>query len=282
MIRIERATSADFEPVLPLLDHFENPAITREHWRTLFFPPWPCDDDLRGFVLRDGEKAVGFFGAIPSERMIDGRRERFANLTSWITLSEYRNHSIRLFQAVAAIENRTLTCLTPLPSIHPLYKRFGFQDLESKLRILLPAPSPRALRFHATADENKIARLAMGTAREVFEAHRGAACRHLLVHRGERQCLVVFSRRQGRRRHFARVHGITDREFFVEAIESIRWRLMFAARAMLVMIDARWLQGAAPAWSRESGLAQLPVYRSATLRADQIDHLYSELVLLPV
>ncbi len=282
MIRVERATAADCESVLPLLDHFENPAITRTHWRTLFIPPWPCDDDLRGFILRDGGKVVGFFGAIPCERTIDGRPERFANLTSWITLPEYRNHSIRLFQAVAGIEHRTLTCLTPLPSIHSLYKRFGFEDLESKLRILLPVPSPGALRFRVTSEEKEIATLATGAAREVFEAHRGVVCRHLLVHRGDRQCLVTFSRTKGRRRFFARVHGATDWELFVEAIESIRWRLMLAARATLVMIDARWLRGAEPAWSRESGLAQSPVFKSATLRAEQIDHLYSELVLLPV
>lgn len=278
MIRVERATPSDFESVLPLLERFNNPAITREQWRTLFFPPWPCDDDLRGYVLREDERTTGFFGVIPSEREIDGRRERFANLTSWVTLPEYRNHALRLFQAVATLEDRTLTCMTPLTATYPFYRRFGFQDLETKLRILLPVPSLRALRYRA----RNIARHAAGAAREIFESHRSAPCKHLLIERGGRQCLVTFSRTKGRRRHFARVHGFTDREVFIDALESLRWRLMLAARAPLVMIESRWLGGVVPPWSRAAGVGQIPVFKSATLRAEQIDNLYSEMVLLPL
>lgn len=282
MIRVERATPADFESVLPLLERFNNPAIKREQWRTLFFPPWSCDDDLRGFVLRDVEKTTGFFGVIPSEREVAGHRERFANLTSWVTLPEHRNHALRLFQAVATIEGRTLTCMTPLTATYPFYRRFGFQDLESQIRILLPVPSPRGFAASATSDPRRIERALSGPAREVFEHHRGANCRHLLIHDGARNCHVVFTRKKGRRFYFAHVHGISDREMFIEKIECVRIRLALAARTPFVMIESRWLGGVVPPWSRAANVGQVPVFKSATLRAEQIDNLYSEMVLLPL
>lgn len=286
MIRVERATPADFESVLPLLESFNNPAITREHWRRLFHLPWPSDDDSRGFLLRDGERAVGFFGAIPSERRIDGRVEKFANLTSWVTLPEYRQHSIKLCQAVATIEGRTLTCMTPLTATHPFYRRFGFHDLETKLRVLLPVPwppQPRAwMRYRITSDLHAIRARLSGEELSVFEDHAAEPCRHLLIHGGGERCHVVFSRSKGRRRYLARVHHLSDRRIFLENLDRIRLHLTLAARGAGVMLESRWLDGVTPAWSREVGIGQVPVFKSATLRAEQIDNLYSELVLLPL
>src|SRR5262245_51050860 len=70
VIRIETATSRMFEQVYPLLQQFNlnNPDISREQWRFLFDYPWPSDEPGRGFILYDGERVVGFMGAIYFER----------------------------------------------------------------------------------------------------------------------------------------------------------------------------------------------------------------------
>ena len=91
--------------------------------------------------LRDGDRVVGFIGTIWSVREIGGKTERFCNLSSWITLPEYRNHSLQLFKAVMELRDCTITCHTPAGPLYPLYRRFGFSDLETKLRIIRPLPA---------------------------------------------------------------------------------------------------------------------------------------------
>jgi hypothetical protein len=95
MIRVEIATPESFESVLPLFDVFRNPPIPSEQWRRLFHYSWPCEEDMRGFVLKHDNRVVGFFGTILYDRVIDGRVEKFANLTSWVTLPESLPHCRR-------------------------------------------------------------------------------------------------------------------------------------------------------------------------------------------
>jgi hypothetical protein len=279
MIRIERARPGDFERVLPLLERFENPRITREHWRSLFQYPWPCPDDTRGRVVWDGGRAVGFIGVILYSRLIAGRIEEFANLTSWITLPEYRNYSLSLFKEAVSIEGRTLLCLTPRQETLPLYFRFGFQELKRKLLVLYPLPGV-LWRCRATMDPVRIAERLEGNDREVFEHHNLPQCRHLLIHDRREYCHVVFTRTKGRRFHFARVHHISNPRFFLENLDGVRWRLMAGARAPLIMIDSHLLPPGKIKASRTVEPGIPTVFKSATLGPEQIDNLYTEAILL--
>lgn len=284
MIHVERATPDDFERVLPVLEGFNNPRITREQWRSLFHYSWPCEDDTRGFILLDGDQAVGFFGVILYEREIAGRIEKFVNLTSWITLPEYRNHSLKLFQAAASIEGRTLLCLTPRKETLPLYLRFGFQVLKTKLCVLLPLPSFSApgawLRYDATTDPRRIrGRLREGD-RAIFDHHNLPHCHHLLIDDRHDYCHVVFTRTKGKRFHFARVHHISNPEIFVANLDRVRLLLGLGARAFFVMIDSHMLPPGRLKWSRVAEPGILPVFKSATVAPEQIDNLYTEAILL--
>ncbi|MEI6351653.1 MAG: hypothetical protein WCP06_11175 [Verrucomicrobiota bacterium] len=284
MIQVERATPADFERVLPLLREFNNLRITPDRWRAIFHYSWPCEDDTRGFLLLDDERVVGFFGAILFEREIEGRLEKFANLTSWITLPEYRNHALLLFKAVASIEGRTLTCATPRKALLPLYLRFGFCELDSRLRILYPLPafnSPLAwLRFRATSNPEKIRRLLNETDRAIFDHHRKHPCGQMLIHNRHEYCHIVFSRTKGRRFHFAQVHHISNLPVFLENLDRVRLRLALGAHAFFVMIDSRLLPEVTPKHSRLVDLGFSQVFKSAHLKPEQIDGLYTESILL--
>jgi hypothetical protein len=278
MIRVERATPADFESVLPLLESFNNPAITRAQWRSLFHLPWPCDDDLRGFLLRDGEKTVGFFGVIPSVRA----GERFANLTSWVTPPEVRNSSLLLLKEVLALRDRTITCMTPAPQLVPLYRRAGFAELETRLRIAYPLPCGGLPRYRTTMDAQHIERLVRGEAAQVFADHRTLPCRMLLIHRGDEQCLVISTRTKGRRWHFAHIHYASEAGVFARAFDLVKLRLCLAHRAVFCRMDARLADKFAVRWDREAQLANPHFFRSPRLAAAQIDSLYSELLMLPL
>jgi hypothetical protein len=235
-------------------------------------------------MLVDGDRVVGYFGVILSERPIGGRIEKFANLTSWITLPEYRNHSLSLFKAVASIEGRTITCTTPRKEVLPLYYRFGFRDLETQARILYPLPALNApsawLGYRATTNHERI-RVRLDPAdREIFDHHRPHPCGHLLIYNRREYCLVIFSRTKGRRYHFANIHHISNVTVFMKNLDRVRFHLGLAAKALFVMIEARMIPQVNPRFSRLIHLGHPQVYKSDTLNPERIDSLYSEGILL--
>ena len=284
MIRVERATPGDFERVLPVLEGFNYPRIGPAQWRTLFDYSWQCEDDTRGFMLLDGERVVGFFGAVLYERKIAGQVEKFADLTSWITLPEYRNHSLKLFKAIVSIEGRTLICVSPHKDVLPLYKRFGFRELETGALVLYPLPALSApsawLRYRATTDPRKIRERLDAGDRDLFDHHRPLPCGHLLIHNRREYCYIVFSRIKGLRHYFANIHHISNPPVFVRNLDRVRLRVGLAARALFVMIEARLLPGINPRLSRRIQLGHPQVYKSERLKPEQIDGLYTEGLLL--
>jgi len=284
MIRVEIATAGDCEEVLPLFEGFRNPKITEEQWRSLFHYTWPAPTDARGFILRDGKRAVGFFGTVWSERTVDGRIERICNLSSWITLPEYRNHSLLLFKEVAALRDCTITCHSPAPQLYPLYKRFGFRDLETKLRILLPRPAWQGvgtwLGDRALSDPDEIAPLLNESDRAILEAHRIHRCGHLLLLGNTDACYLIFTKTKGKRFHFAHVHYLSNGTVFARNLDRVRLHLLLSTGTPLVMIDARLVAELKFPHSREVALGVPHIFRSETLAPEQVDNLYSELILL--
>jgi hypothetical protein len=283
MIRVEPATAAMFAEVAPLLDGFHNAKITRTQWGSLFDYPWPCTETARGFVLRDDGRCVGFFGTIWSERTIDGRRERLCNLTSWITLPEYRHHSLLLLKSVLALGDCTITCHSPAPHLYPIYKKFGFRDLETHLRIVLPWPSlpPRfGLGGRLFTDPAQIAPRLGEAERLILEAHRVPGCGHLLIESRRGSCYLVFTRTRGRRRYFSHLHYIGTPAVFVRFLDRLKLHLLAVNRTPLIMLDARLAAGLDLPHSRVVPLGVPHVFRSSSLTPEQIDNLYSELILL--
>ena len=279
MIRVEPATPEMSEEVLPLFAGLNNPRIAPAQWRSLFHYSWPTEEATRGFVLRDEAKAVGFIGTIWSRR-----KDRMCNLSSWITLPEYRNQSLLLFKAVLALEDCTITCHSAAHALYPLYRKFGFRDLETKLRILLPRPAWQSaadwLGYSASSDPDFIAEHVSDGQRAILEAHRPHHCGHLLIHGKGGSCYLIHTRTKGKRFHFSHIHYISDPDVFRRNLDRIRLKLLLANGTPLIMIDARLVAGLQIPHSREVALGTPHVYRSSTLQPGEIDNLYSELILL--
>jgi hypothetical protein len=270
MIRVVPAAADRFAEIAPLFHLLEPPV---RPWRALFDLPWPTAHRERGFVLEDAGRVVGFFGTV--------WRGHVCNLSTWVTLPEYRAHSLRLLQAVLGLEDCTLTCHTPDGKLYPLYKKFGFADLETHVRVLPPCPPLAALwpAWRTTTCVEKIAPRLHGREAEICAHHRGLRCGHLLVWRGDEYCYVIFTRTRGRRAWFAQVQWISHPQIFAARLGDVRRALLLATGTPLVMIGRRLVEGLALP-GREVALATPAVYRSATLRPADIDNLYSEVLLL--
>ncbi len=286
MISIQEATEGMFEQIYPLLQQFANARSTRAQWQALFKHSWDAPRAYRGFVLLDDDRVVGFQGATFSERLIDGQRETFCNLNTWITLPEYRQHSLLLTERAVAIENCTLTVLTPMPRFEKLHRLLGFQTLETHTRAMYPFPSFRGFasfcRYRSTTNPEQIARRLDGEDLKVFQHHRPHHCGHLLIYNKEEYCYIVFTRMKGRRFWFVNVQSISNKALFLRDLDRIRVRLALAARAPLIMLDSRLVGDVEIPWSWLAALRTPRLYRSPRLEPSQIDNLYTEMVLLDI
>ena len=95
-MKIEKAVTGDFHQVCPLLQEFNNPKISKEQWKNLFSDYWNFQGSHCGYKLMDGSNIVGFVAYIFSRKRINGKWEKFCNLSSWIVKKEYRSSSIDL------------------------------------------------------------------------------------------------------------------------------------------------------------------------------------------
>lgn len=288
MTSVREATPEMFEEVYPLLQQFNrnNPQITRQHWQKLFHQPWRKPGDSIGYVLRDEEKIVGYMGMLWSHRIIDGKPEDFCNLTSWVVKEDYRQKGIALFMPVLKLKDCTVTIHTPARHVHEFYKRMGFQELETKLKVLYPLPQIKGLlRFHkfrGTTNPQKIEAILKGADAQIYRDHRGHHCRHVVIYNQDEYCYVVFTRTKGRKVHFSDIHYISAPGLFLENLELIKFHLFRINGTLLSLLQSRLVGDADIPHAKTSVYKAPTLYKSSRLKPRQIDNLYSELMLLSI
>lgn len=122
----------DINSIILLLHGYHDSRLSLEEWRRLFEHPRPVKNQPNlGFVLESSDQLVGFVGAIYSERLVEGRVERFCNLSSWYVRPEFRSYSIALLMAVLKQPGYTFTDLSSNQAYIPMKNRCGFRQLES-------------------------------------------------------------------------------------------------------------------------------------------------------
>jgi hypothetical protein len=118
---------------------------------------------------------------------------------------------------------------------------------------------------------------------QIFEDHAGCECGHLVVREAEDYCYVVFSRKKRRvvgiDLPYCHLHYISNRRVFVRQLDRIKWYFLRRQGATFLAVDERLLGGRVGVLRKSHVLSTPRYYRSDTLAADQVDNLYTELVL---
>jgi len=287
LITIEKAVSDDFERVYPLLLAFNIPRITREDWRRLFINIWKSQEASCGYLLAVDGEVNGFLGLLFSTRTLNGKLEKFCNMTSWIVRDQYRHQSLRLLLEALKLKEYTITNFTPSQTVAAILKKVGFAELKSSQRILFPIPSaafsllrPGNSKYRCIFQLENIRQELSESDRTIFDDHSTLPCRHVLISSENDYCYLVLKNKAHRRLPFARTHYVSNRPLFKEAIDSVRNKICLKLKIAGLMVDERYLNGAGFRYS--SGYAQQcpAFFRSATVGENDIDTLYSEVVLL--
>ena len=116
--------------------------VPAEEWARSLDVPWRVDKPNNGFMLLDDGRLVGAHLAYYSERLIDGRPERFCNLGACCVLPEHRFHSLRLLKALLSQEGYHFTDLSPYGSVIALNERLDFRFLDTSSALVPNFPWP--------------------------------------------------------------------------------------------------------------------------------------------
>ena len=283
MVRIEKVACADFRDVEDLLTNFWRRG-NEVKWHKLFEYQWERDENYCGLALKDDDKVVGVIGMIFSQRRIDEKVEKFCNLTAWFVREEYRGRAIALLLPLLAMKDYTITDLTPSKNVYKIQNKLGFKDLESKGRLLLPFGrrlfQPKYSPINLTHDLAVIEQKLEGQNLKILNDHKHYPCFHFLLTGNDRHCYIIYTKLRRKRIQHVHLHYISDLDLFALAYRDIRKSILSHAKARFLLIDSRLVKNKKLPLSICLPYRAPKQYISSTLKPEQIDNLYSELVML--
>ncbi|MFH1809541.1 MAG: hypothetical protein ABIJ09_12400 [Pseudomonadota bacterium] len=282
---IHPATARDQAPISTfLIRHF--PDLDHATIAQLFTQRWSTDEGCCGYRMVDEGRIVGFIGHIYSRRPVDGVVHKFCSLSTWAVDPAFRaQSSLLLFPLFRlAAQGYTITDFTAAPHVRPLWGRLGFAPLDTS-RVLMPVLPGLARRRREGAgvfvDDGRMVRSLTPAQQQLHRDHVGLEGHHVLARTRRGDCYAVFTIDPGLRGlATATFHHIASGELFLSCVDVIKRALHRALAVRMLDVPSRFVAGlelpplSLVRWDRQG------VFLSRGLRADQIDGLYSELVLL--
>lgn len=285
-VRVAPIASTDVPMVSEFLHNHLNPRLSADEWAQSMTAPWRVAAPNHGFMLIDEARnpaVVGAYLAFYADRTIDGVRESFCNLAGWCVLPEYRFHSVRLLKALLAQDGYHFTDLSPSGSVVPINTRLGFQFVDTTLAAVPNLPWPGIPgRGRVSSDPSEIERTLTGEELRRYLDHRQArAARHVVLRTADQWCYVVFRRDRPKNLPlFASIVYVSNPAVFQRMFRQFTRHLLMRHGLPATLVELR-LAGHRPTPSVVIGSPRRKMVRSPTLRPDQIDYLYSELVCVP-
>ncbi len=281
-VTVQKAEAAACEAVVALLNRVLDPSLGLAAWSRLFEYRWQRDETHYGYMLTHGSETVGFVGLIFSERQVNGRNERFCNITSLVVTEEYRDYTPFLLRPLMQLKHHTLTDLTPNSAVCRLLKPLGFQELDRNMVLLLPGfVSRREGGLNVTSEVKEMENVLHEPQLKILRDHLPYPhCGFLLVQDGSKSCLVVFTMVTSLRYPYCHIQYVSDPSLFVERCSIIRREIARRCNVMYVLVDGRFARSLPSAKGIALPFMWRKMFRSASLQPEHIDNLYSENILL--
>lgn len=291
--RIRPVVPADVEPICRFLERgFAESGITAATWARLFDHKWLDEEHGRGVVLTVGDEIVGFLGTIFAQRRISDKAGLVCNYSSWYVRPEYRGWAMAMLAGTASDESLTYTSFTPGPTSRRAFEALRFARLEA-CRIIMP-PLLHAETLHGTSPlisfDPEVVRCTLDDQqRRVFDDHAPYDCLQFVVRDGPDYAYCVVKRRTRRSPRrlrwlfsakipYSEVLHCSAPRLLARHLERVKLAVLRRQRTAALVADARLF----PVRPRGLLITGHACYRSPLFQADDLDMLYSELVLLPI
>ena len=253
-----------------------------EDWAKAFRQDWGVDKPNNGFLIRVDGQIVGGIGAIYAQRLIQGKPEKFCNITSWCVLDRYRSQSMRLAIAVTSQPGFHFTDLTPTEVVSKTLQFLKFKPMNERQAVFPNFPWPFSLLagVRVIRDADEIEQVLSPEERKAYMDHRHLPwLNHLAVGRPGAYCHVVYKRTQLKGVPGAFVLVASDPRRFLRHRFALGSHLLFRHGLLFTRIESRLLPRVPRPGIELSGYRN-KVFSSDTLSETDISNLYTEIVAL--
>jgi len=134
-IKIFQAKKKDENQIIDFLINNHEWKASKLIWKNIFNNNW-CDLDNFGYMLKDKNKIVGYFGIIFSKNKNHNFRYT-ANIHSWIVKPEYRGYSLLLLKKAMGLEDTLFISHSTINRILKIYYRYDWKILDDEQYYLL-------------------------------------------------------------------------------------------------------------------------------------------------
>jgi hypothetical protein len=282
MVAVLPITEADLPSVAAFLAKGFGAKDSAGSWLRAFRQPWAEQPPNHGFMLRDGDRIVGAIGAIYSDQMVHGRRERFCNINNWYVESDFRRHSILLLSKLLAQPGLHFTNLTPRPDLVSMFLALKFRYIDDgRVTYLLNTPRLSRRGSEVLSDADAIAASLPPDDAKVFRDH--VTCTGLgqlaVGSPADGYAHVAFHKTAIKHVACITVLHVSAPGVLARHLPALRSHLLTRHHAPLTRIDTRLLAATAPL-SVELKRAPHNMYLSRTLAPSDVSCLYTELAAL--
>ncbi|MBF0436988.1 MAG: hypothetical protein HQL77_16675 [Magnetococcales bacterium] len=280
-VLVRPVLDADLGAVCQFFHEHLGGGMSVEVWKNAFSQQWMPDRPNHGYMLLDGERVVGAFGAIYAQRSIRGNLETFCNHNSWVVLPAYRAKSLGLLHALLRQKGYHVTVVTPNPKVARIYELRGYRPLGGEILVLSPLtswhPAPGA-RVIADA-EGIVAALPADAARD-FSNHRMFPwLRQLACGDSSGMCHIVYRLGRWKRMPAAKILHVGDGDVFNRVHAALGRYLLLKHGVMTMHVPSRLVPDR-PWGSFTLVDGQARLFHSETLNERDISYLYTELAAL--
>ncbi len=314
MYKIRKAYQDDFEKVYPLFQYFNNDKLRKDDWAALFKPI--CRElniGFYGFVcenINDNE-IIGFLGGISSIREFNGNSFKICSLTSLVLKPEYRkqNLSFKLIESASQLEDFHIQVVSPISKTIHLYESLGFKINQTTHKTILPAFHKslfnKNVKIHIN-NNNILLGLLSVKDKKIYKDHQLSYCNHIIIKDRSEYCYLVikptdFTNRillssriistlnkiwhklfrkniMGNKIKIGLIHYVSNPQFFSKNILNCSYKICKELKIKGMSVNSIYINKRS-FFIINNYLTSFGVYKSDTLNSDDLDTLYSELVL---
>jgi len=253
-----------------------------EDWAEAFRQDWGVEKPNNGFQIRVDDRIVGGIGAIYAQRLIQGKPEKFCNITSWCVLDRYRSQSMRLALALTSQPGFHFSDLTPTEVVSKTLQFLKFKPMNERHAVFPNVPWPFSLLagVRVITDADEIEQVLSPEERRAYIDHRHLPwLNHLAVGRRGAYCHVVYKTTRLKGVPGAFVLVASDPQLFLSYRFALGSHLLFRHGLLFTRMESRLLPTVPRPGIELSGYRN-KVFRSDTLSEADISNLYTEIVAL--
>jgi hypothetical protein len=276
---IEPVTGATLPEFARFLHENLQTGRTTAEWTRGLQNQWAAEQPNHGFVVRDAGSIVGGIGAYYADRIVNGRPERFCNITSWCVLDAFRQQSMRLAMAVVSQGDWHYTDFSPTKVVGATLRFFKFKELDERVAVILNLPGFSFAGKKVLHKPDEIASELEAGALKIYRDHAPYPwLNHVLVGSSGNWCHVIYKRRVFKGMPAAGVLYLSDRDVFSKCFGVLGAH--FLLRGLVsTHVECRFLDSVPKPFAVRSGFNP-KLFLSTTLSDKDVDYLYSETMAL--